>query len=154
AIYGLLRVATALFTQLRDGLFAKVALHAVRRLAQATFQHMHALSLRFHLERKTGGLTRVLERGRNGIEDLVRLIILQMVPTFVELALVFGVLFVAFDWRYVAVVAATVVVYMSWTYRATEWRIGIRRKMNESDTDANAKAVDSLLNYETVKYFG
>jgi ATP-binding cassette, subfamily B, heavy metal transporter len=153
-LYGLLRVTTALLTQLRDGMFAKVALHAVRRLAQSTFQHMHALSLRFHLERKTGGLTRVLERGRNGIEDLVRLIILQMVPTFVELSLVFGVLFFAFDWRYAAVVAAVIVVYMSWTYRATEWRIGIRRRMNESDTDANAKAVDSLLNYETVKYFG
>ena len=153
-VYGLLRVSTALFTQLRDGLFAKVALHAVRRLAETTFQHMHSLSLRFHLERKTGGLTRVLERGRNGIEELVRLIILQMVPTFVELALVFGVLLFVFDWRYAAVVAVTVVVYMAWTYRATEWRIGIRRKMNESDTDANAKAVDSLLNYETVKYFG
>ena len=153
-IYGLLRVSTALLTQLRDGLFAKVALHAVRRLAQTTFQHMHALSLRFHLERKTGGLTRVLERGRNGIEELVRLIILQMAPTFVELGLVFCVLLFVFDWRYAAVVAVTVVIYMSWTYRATEWRIGIRRKMNESDTDANAKAVDSLLNFETVKYFG
>jgi ATP-binding cassette, subfamily B, heavy metal transporter len=153
-IYSLLRVTTALLTQLRDGLFAKVALHAVRRLAQTTFQHMHSLSLRFHLERKTGGLTRVLERGRNGIEELVRLIILQMAPTFVELALVFAVLLFAFDWRYAAVVAVTVVIYMSWTYRATEWRIGIRRKMNESDTDANAKAVDSLLNFETVKYFG
>ena len=153
-IYGLLRVTTALLTQLRDGMFAKVALHAVRRLAETTFQHMHALSLRFHLERKTGGLTRVLERGRNGIEELVRLIILQMAPTFVELALVFGVLLFVFDWRYAAVVAVVIVVYMSWTYRATEWRIGIRRRMNESDTDANAKAVDSLLNYETVKYFG
>jgi ATP-binding cassette subfamily B protein len=154
ALYGLMRVAVALLTQLRDGLFAKVALHAVRRLAETTFQHMHALSLRFHLERKTGGLTRVLERGRNGIEELVRLIILQMAPTFVELGLVFGVLLFVFDWRYAAVVAAVIVVYMSWTYRATEWRIGIRRRMNESDTDANAKAVDSLLNYETVKYFG
>jgi ABC-type transport system involved in Fe-S cluster assembly fused permease/ATPase subunit len=153
-IYGLLRVSTALFTQLRDGMFAKVALHAVRRLAETTFQHMHALSLRFHLERKTGGLTRVLERGRNGIEELVRLIILQMVPTFVELALVFAVLLIAFDWRYAAAIAMTVVVYMTWTFYATQWRIGIRRKMNESDTDANAKAVDSLLNYETVKYFG
>jgi len=153
-IYGLLRVSTALFTQLRDGMFAKVALHAVRRLAETTFQHMHALSLRFHLERKTGGLTRVLERGRNGIEELVRLIILQMVPTFVELTLVFAVLLIAFDWRYAAAIAVTVVVYMTWTYFATQWRIGIRRKMNESDTDANAKAVDSLLNYETVKYFG
>ena len=146
--------ASSLSTQLRDGMFAKVAMHAVRRLAQTTFQHMHELSLRFHLERKTGGLTRVLERGRNGIEDLVRLIILQMVPTFVELTLVFAVLLLVFDWRYAAIVAATVAVYMTWTYFATQWRIGIRRRMNESDTDANAKAVDSLLNYETVKYFG
>lgn len=151
--YGLLRVATALLTQLRDGLFAKVALHAVRRLAYTTFEHMHALSLRFHLERKTGGLTRVLERGRDGIEELVRLIILQMVPTAIELSLVFGVLLFYFDWRYAAVVVVTVIVYMTFTYRATEWRIGIRRRMNESDTEANAKAVDSLLNYETVKYF-
>jgi ATP-binding cassette subfamily B protein len=154
AIYGALRVSVALLTQLRDGLFAKVALHAVRRLAYTTFEHMHALSLRFHLERKTGGLTRVLERGRNGIEELVRLVILQMAPTVVELVLVFCVLLFYFDWRYAAVVAVTVIAFMAWTYRATEWRIGIRRRMNESDTDANAKAVDSLLNFETVKYFG
>jgi ATP-binding cassette subfamily B protein len=154
AAYGALRVSVALLTQLRDGLFAKVALHAVRRLAYTTFEHMHALSLRFHLERKTGGLTRVLERGRNGIEELVRLVILQMAPTVVELLLVFGVLLFYFDWRYAAVVLATVAAFMAWTYRATEWRIGIRRRMNESDTEANAKAVDSLLNYETVKYFG
>jgi len=152
--YAGLRVAMALLTQLRDGLFAKVALHAVRRLAHLTFEHMHALSLRFHLERKTGGLTRVLERGRNGIEELVRLVILQLAPTIVELCLVFGVLLVVFDWRYALAVLMTVLVYMAYTYRATEWRIGIRRRMNESDTDANSKAVDSLLNYETVKYFG
>ncbi|MCC6948504.1 MAG: ABC transporter ATP-binding protein/permease [Bradyrhizobiaceae bacterium] len=152
--YGVLRAGVALLTQLRDGLFAKVALHAVRRLAYTTFEHMHALSLRFHLERKTGGLTRVLERGRNGIEDLVRLVILQVAPTLVEFALVFGVLLFYFGWRYVLAVAITVSVYMAYTYRATEWRISIRRRMNESDTDANAKAVDSLLNYETVKYFG
>jgi ATP-binding cassette subfamily B protein len=154
AVYGALRIGIALLTQLRDGLFAKVALHAVRRLAHTTFEHMHALSLRFHLERKTGGLTRVLERGRNGIEELVRLVILQLAPTIVELMLVFGVLLFYFDWRYAAVVAVTVVAFMAWTYRATEWRISIRRRMNESDTEANAKAVDSLLNYETVKYFG
>ncbi len=152
--YAALRVAMALLTQLRDGLFAKVALHAVRRLAHLTFEHMHALSLRFHLERKTGGLTRVLERGRNGIEELVRLIILQMAPTIVELCLVMGVLLFVFDWRYALAVLATILVYMAYTYRATEWRITIRQRMNESDTEANAKAVDSLLNYETVKYFG
>ncbi len=152
--YAALRVAMALLTQLRDGLFAKVALHAVRRLAHLTFEHMHALSLRFHLERKTGGLTRVLERGRNGIEELVRLVILQVAPTIVELCLVMGVLLFVFDWRYALAVLATILVYMAYTYRATEWRITIRKHMNESDTDANAKAVDSLLNYETVKYFG
>jgi ATP-binding cassette subfamily B protein len=134
-------------------LFAKVAMHAVRRIAYRTFVHMHELSLRFHLERKTGGLTRVLERGRNGIETIVRMVILQLAPTIIELLLIIGVLMWQFDWRYVAAIVATVAVYMSYTYRATEWRIGIRRKMNDSDTDANIKAIDSLLNYETVKYF-
>ena len=143
----------ALLTQVRDGLFAKVAMHAVRRLALITFEHMHALSLRFHLERKTGGLTRVLERGRNGIETIVRMVILQLVPTVVELALIVGVLLWMFDWRYVLIIVVTVALYMAFTYYATEWRIGIRRKMNDSDTDANTKAIDSLLNYETVKYF-
>jgi ATP-binding cassette subfamily B protein len=151
--YGGMRILMAALTQLRDGLFAKVAMHAVRRLAYRTFVHMHELSLRFHLERKTGGLTRVLERGRNGIETIVRMVILQLSPTIIELALIVAVLMWQFDWRYVAVIMVTVAVYMVYTYHATEWRIGIRRKMNDSDTDANVKAVDSLLNYETVKYF-
>jgi ATP-binding cassette, subfamily B, heavy metal transporter len=151
--YGGTRVLMALLTQARDGLFAKVAMHAVRRLAIMTFKHMHELSLRFHLERKTGGLTRVLERGRNGIEVIVRMVILQLMPTIIELALIVGVLFYAFDWRYVLVIVIAVALYMWFTYRATEWRIGIRRRMNDSDTDANTKAIDSLLNYETVKYF-
>ena len=151
--YGGMRILMAALTQLRDGLFAKVAMHAVRRLAYLTFVHMHELSLRFHLERKTGGLTRVLERGRNAIEIIVRMIIVQLSPTIIELALIVGVLMWKFDWRYVLTILLTVAVYMSYTYRATEWRIGIRRRMNESDTDANVKAVDSLLNYETVKYF-
>ena len=151
--YGGMRILMALLTQLRDGVFAKVAMHAVRRLAYRTFVHMHDLSLRFHLERKTGGLTRVLERGRNGIETIVRMVILQLAPTIIELALIVGVLLFEFDWRYVGVVLATVALYMVYTYYATEWRIGIRRKMNDSDTDANVKAIDSLLNYETVKYF-
>src|SRR5215510_110557 len=144
--YGGMRILMAALTQLRDGLFAKVAMNAVRRLAYRTFVHMHELSLRFHLERKTGGLTRVLERGRNGIETIVRMVILQRAPTIIELI-------VEFDWRYVAVILVTVTLYMVYTYFATEWRIGIRRKMNDSDTDANVKAIDSLLNYETVKYF-
>jgi ATP-binding cassette subfamily B protein len=151
--YGGMRVIMAVTTQMRDGVFAKVAMHAVRRLAYRTFVHMHELSLRFHLERKTGGLTRVLERGRNGIETIVRMVILQLAPTIIELALICVVLMWQFDWRYVAVILVTVTLYLVWTYYATEWRIGIRRKMNDSDTDANVKAIDSLLNYETVKYF-
>jgi ATP-binding cassette subfamily B protein len=151
--YGGMRILMAALTQLRDGLFAKVAMHAVRRLAYRTFVHMHELSLRFHLERKTGGLTRVLERGRNGIETIVRMVILQLSPTIIELAFIVVVLMWQFDWRYVAVISVTVAVYMTYTYHATEWRIGIRRKMNDSDTEANVKAIDSLLNYETVKYF-
>ena len=151
--YGGMRVLMAAITQLRDGIFAKVSMHAVRRLAILTFEHMHRLSLRFHLERKTGGLTRVLERGRNGIETIVRMVILQLIPTILELALIVGVLFWQFDWRYVAVVLVTVMAYMAYTYYATEWRITIRKRMNESDTEANTKAIDSLLNYETVKYF-
>ena len=152
--YGGTRILMAMFTQMRDGMFAKVAMHAVRRLAILTFEHMHQLSLRFHLERKTGGLTRVLERGRNAIETIVRMVILQLVPTILEVLMIAAVLLYQFDWRYVAVIAITVVLYMWYTYLATEWRIGIRRKMNESDSDANTKAIDSLLNYETVKYFG
>jgi ATP-binding cassette subfamily B protein len=152
--YGGMRILMAALTQLRDGVFAKVAMHAVRRLAFRTFVHMHELSLRFHLERKTGGLTRVLERGRNAIETIVRMVILQLAPTIIELLLIVGVLMWKFDWRYVLAIMITVAVYMTYTYHATEWRIGIRRKMNESDTDANIKAIDSLLNYETVKYFG
>src|SRR5271169_7132110 len=151
--YGGMRILMAALTQLRDGLFAKVAMHAVRRLAYRTFVHMHELSLRFHLERKTGGLTRVLERGRNAIETIVRMVILQLAPTIVELALIVAVLLFHFDWRYVVVITITVALYMWFTYLATEWRINIRREMNSSDTDANAKAIDSLLNYETVKYF-
>ncbi|MGC1466960.1 MAG: ABC transporter ATP-binding protein/permease [Pseudolabrys sp.] len=151
--YGGMRILMAALTQLRDGLFAKVAMNAVRRVAYRTFVHMHELSLRFHLERKTGGLTRVLERGRNAIETIVRLVIVQLVPTVVELALIVAVLMWQFDWRYVAIILVTVSVYMLYTYYATEWRISIRRKMNDSDTDANVKAIDSLLNYETVKYF-
>ena len=151
--YGCTRVVMGLLTQWRDGIFAKVAMNAVRRLAMLTFEHVHLLSLRFHLERKTGGLTRVLERGRNAIETIVRMVLLQIAPTVVELVLIVAVLLVHFDWRYVAIIGVTVAVYMWFTYAATQWRIGIRRKMNDSDNDANAKAIDSLLNYETVKYF-
>src|SRR5215469_6298343 len=151
--YGTTRTLMAVLTQARDGLFAKVAMNAVRRLAYMVFEHMHLLSLRFHLERKTGGLTRVLERGRNAIETIVRMVIMQLVPTVLELSFIVVVLLYQFDWRYVVLVLVTVACYMVYTYFATEWRIGIRRHMNESDSDANVKAIDSLLNYETVKYF-
>ncbi len=151
--YGGMRILMAALTQVRDGIFAKVAMNAVRRLAMMTFEHMHLLSLRFHLERKTGGLTRVLERGRNAIETIVRMVLLQLAPTIVELVLIVAVLLFHFDWRYVAVISATVALYVWFTFAATEWRINIRREMNTSDTDANAKAINSLLNYETVKYF-
>src|SRR5580698_4305577 len=154
ASYGGLRVLMAVLTQWRDGIFATVAMHAVRKLAFLTFVHMHELSLRFHLERKTGGLTRLMERGRLGIEQIVRMVILQLVPTIVEVTLLMGVLLWKFDWLYLVATLVTVVVFMLYTYKATEWRIGIRRVMNEADTEANTKAIDSLLNYETVKYFG
>ena len=154
ALYGGLRVVMAFSTQIRDALFAAVAMNAVRRLAQEVFVHLHGLSLRFHLERKTGGLTRVLERGRNAIETIVRTIMLTLVPTAIEFTLILGVLFVQFDIVYVAVVFGMIVIYLAWTFLATNWRMSIRRSMNESDTDANTKAIDSLLNYETVKYFG
>lgn len=152
--YGLSRIVMVVLTQAREGLFAKIAMHAVRKLALSTFEHMHRLSLRFHLERKTGGLTRVLERGRTGIENITRMTLMTLVPTIIEFVLVLAVLAVEFDWRYVIVVFLMIVGYLGFTVRATEWRVQIRRQMNESDTDANTKAVDSLLNYETVKYFG
>ena len=153
-LYGVLRAGMALLTQARDALFAAVAMNAVRRLANDVFVHMHALSLRFHLERKTGGLTRVLERGRNAIETIVRMTMLTGFPTLVEFLLIFAVFMIQFDWRYALAVTLMIVAYMWFTTVATNWRIGIRRSMNESDTDANTKAIDSLLNYETVKYFG
>jgi ABC-type transport system involved in Fe-S cluster assembly fused permease/ATPase subunit len=153
-LYGLARVAMSLLVQVREGMFAKVALHAVRKLALTTFEHMHRLSLRFHLERKTGGLTRVLERGRLGIENITRMTLMTFVPTIVEFALVLAVLLYQFDWRYAGAVTLMIVLYLWFTVRATDWRIKIRRAMNESDSEANTKAIDSLLNYETVKYFG
>jgi ABC-type transport system involved in Fe-S cluster assembly fused permease/ATPase subunit len=152
-VYGALRIAMALFTQVRDAVFAEVAMHAVRRLARDVFTHLHALSLRFHLERKTGGLTRVLERGRNSIETIVRTTTLTAIPTIVEFALVLAVFVFGLDWRYAVVVSVMILAYMGYTTAATNWRIRIRRAMNESDSDANTKAIDSLLNFETVKYF-
>jgi ATP-binding cassette, subfamily B, heavy metal transporter len=152
-LYGGLRILMALLTQARDAIFADVAMHAVRRLARDVFSHLHLLSLRFHLERKTGGLTRILERGRNSIETIVRTTMLTAVPTIVEFVLILAVFLYQFDWRYAAVVSLMILAYMGFTAAATNWRIAIRRAMNESDTDANTKAIDSLLNFETVKYF-
>jgi len=153
-LMGAIRIAAVVLMQLRDGIFAAVAMHAVRRLATDLFVHMHVLSLRFHIGRKTGGLTRVLERGRNGIETLSRLIMSTGAPTVLEVALVLGIFLYQFGWRYGLVLVATLGGYFLYTTLATNWRIAIRRRMNDSDTDANQKAIDSLLNYETVKYFG
>ncbi|MEF3365980.1 ABC transporter ATP-binding protein/permease [Methylocystis sp. 9N] len=153
-LMGAIRIAAVILMQTRDAIFAAVAMHAVRRLATDLFVHMHELSLRFHIGRKTGGLTRVLERGRNGIETLSRLIMSTGAPTLLEMTLVLGVFLYQFDWRYGVVLLVTLGGYFLFTMLATNWRIAIRRMMNDSDTDANQKAIDSLLNYETVKYFG
>ena len=152
--YNFVRVAQWGFNQLRDALFARVGQHAVRQLAYKTFVHMHELSLRFHLERRTGGLSRIIERGVKGIETIVRFTVLNTVPTVLEFALVAGVFAFAYGWLYLAILAVTVLLYTWFTVWASDWRIAIRREMNDSDTEANTKAVDSLLNYETVKYFG
>jgi len=152
--YGVGRVLMVLFAQLRDVWFTNVAQNAVRQLAYRTFRHLHELSLRFHLERRTGGLNRVIERGVTGVETIVRMAVLNSIPTAVELVMISGLVAYYFGWVYVLVVLATVVCYVAFTFRASEWRIAIRRDMNESDTEAHSKAVDSLLNYETVKYFG
>jgi ATP-binding cassette subfamily B protein len=152
--YNLGRVLGTGLNQLRDALFARVGQHAVRQLAYRTFVHLHGLSLRFHLDRRTGGLSRVIERGTNGIETIVRFTLLNTVPTIIEFALAAGVIWYQFNIWYVAVIAVTVWAYVWFTVRASDWRITIRREMNESDNDAHTKAVDSLLNYETVKYFG
>lgn len=151
--YNVVRVGQLGFNQLRDALFARVGQHAVRQLAYKTFVHLHALSLRFHLERRTGGLSRIIERGTKGIEIVVRFTILNSVPTVLEFVLSAGILLFVYGWTYLAVVAVTVWLYVWFTVKASDWRIAIRREMNRSDTDANTKAVDSLLNYETVKYF-
>lgn len=152
--YNAVRIVQWGFNQLRDALFARVGQHAVRQLAYKTFVHMHELSLRFHLERRTGGLSRVIERGTKGIETIVRFTILNTAPTLIEFALTAVIFGLAYGWSYVLVTAITVWFYIWFTVRASDWRISIRRSMNASDTDANTKSVDSLLNFETVKYFG
>lgn len=154
AAYNLARIVQAGLNQLRDALFASVGQYAVRKLAYKTFVHMHQLSLRFHVERRTGGLSRIIERGTKGIETIVRFTILNTAPTIIEFLMTAVIFAVTYGLSYVAVVVATVWLYTWFTVRASDWRINIRRDMNESDTDANSKAIDSLLNFETVKYFG
>jgi len=151
--YGVGNVIDAGFQQLRDVLFASVGQNAVRKLALQTFEHLHRLSLRFHLSRRTGGLSRVIERGTKGIEAIVRFTMLNTAPTFVEFAIAAVIFIVFFGVSYLGVLVVTVWLYMWFTISASNWRIAIRRDMNESDTDANGKAIDSLLNFETVKYF-
>ena len=152
--YNLTRILQVGLNQLRDALFASVGQYAVRQLAYRTFVHIHRLSLRFHLERKTGGLSRVIERGTKGIETIVRFTILNSVPTLLEFLLPAVIFWASYGFTYVLVTAVTVWAYVWFTVRASDWRISIRRAMNDSDTEANTKAIDSLLNYETVKYFG
>ncbi|NKB83000.1 ABC transporter ATP-binding protein/permease [Ochrobactrum grignonense] len=152
--YNAAKIVQAGLNQLRDALFASVGQYAVRQLAYKTFVHMHQLSLRFHLERRTGGLSRVIERGTKGIETIVRFTILNTLPTILEFALTAVIFAFAYGFSYLLVVAATVWAYTWFTIKASDWRINIRREMNDSDTDANTKAIDSLLNFETVKYFG
>lgn len=151
--YGFMRVAGVGFNQLRDAVFARVGQRALRRLALETFEHMHALSLRYHLTRKTGALSRIIERGVKGVDFLLRFLLFSMGPLVLELLMVSLILLVVFNIWYMLVVIATITLYVIFTFRVTEWRVSIRRKMNERDTDANQKAIDSLLNYETVKYF-
>jgi ATP-binding cassette, subfamily B, heavy metal transporter len=145
--YGTGRVMMVAFAQLRDALFAKVGQSAVRELAVKTFRHLHALPLRFHLERRTGGLSRIIERGTKGIDTILRYSLFNSFPTIIELAFVCGILAWNFGWAYAAVVGVAVALYIAFTYAATEWRMGIRRAMNDADTDANTKAIDSLLNF-------
>ena len=152
--YGAIRVAALGFGELRDSLFSAVEQNAVRRAALATFRHIHALSLRFHMERQTGGLSRAIDRGTKGIEFLLHFATFNVIPTLIEIALACGILWVMFDWRFAVVPFLTIAGYVVFTFKVTEWRIEIRKRMNDADNDANTKAIDSLLNFETVKYFG
>ena len=154
ASYGGARVIMMVLNQLRDVLFTRVSQHAVRNLTTQTFRHLHALSLRFHLERRTGSLTRVVERGNSAVDSIMRLGVMTTIPTVLELALICGWFWYLFGFVYVGILLATVAAYLWYTVLASNWRIGIRKELSESDRDASSKAVDSLLNYETVKYFG
>jgi ABC-type transport system involved in Fe-S cluster assembly fused permease/ATPase subunit len=151
--YGLARLGAVAFGELRDGVFVRVGQRALRRLALETFTHIHQLSLRYHITRKTGGLSRIIERGVKGVDFLLRFMLFSIGPLIIELSLVSIIFAVYFGWAYAAVVVVTIALYVTYTFKVTEWRVRIRRQMNDQDTDANQKAVDSLLNYETVKYF-
>src|SRR5690242_3524964 len=152
--YGLLRLSTTLFAELRDIVFVRVTKRAIRRVALQVFRHLHALSLRFHLERQTGGVSRDIERGTRGISTLLSYMLFSIIPVILEFSLVAVVLLTKFDWRFAAVTLVAVILYMAFTFSVTEWRMEIRRRANELDSKANTRAIDSLLNYETVKYFG
>ena len=152
--YGVARVLAQAFGEVRDAIFAPVSQRAIRNLALEVFQHLHALSLRYHLERQTGGLSRVIERGTQGMEFLIRFTTFNILPTLFEIVLVSGILWTLYDWRFMAVTLGAVTSYILFSVILSEWRIKFVRRMNDADTDANAKAIDSLLNYETVKYFG
>lgn len=151
--YGILRMSNSLLTELREILFIRVTQEAVRRISIKVFEHLHALSLRFHLERQTGGLTRDIERGTRSINTLIGFAIYNIVPTLVEIALVIGILFVRYHWSFALITITTLAAYIAYTITITNWRTALRRKANELDSAANARAIDSLLNYETVKYF-
>jgi ATP-binding cassette subfamily B protein len=151
--YGLLRLSTVLFAELRDVVFVRVTQRAIRRVALTVFRHLHSLSLRFHLERQTGGMTRDIERGTRGISTLLNFMLFSIIPVILEFSLVAAVLLKKFDWRFAAVTFAAVAIYIFFTVSITEWRMDIRRQANDLDSRANTRAVDSLLNYETVKYF-
>jgi ATP-binding cassette subfamily B protein len=152
--YGILRVCTIAFAELRDAVFAKVGQRAIRTVALETFRHLHALTLRFHLERQTGGLSRAIERGTKGIDTLLSFMLFNILPTLLEIALVCGILWHMFDIWYALVTFVTVASYIGFTLIVSDWRIKFRQRMNETDSEANTRAIDSLLNYETVKYFG
>jgi ATP-binding cassette subfamily B protein len=152
--YGLARVMALGFGELRDALFAKVAQHAIRRIALATFRHLHALSLRFHLDRQTGALSRAIDRGVKGVEFLLFFVLFSVLPILIEIGLVCGILWFMFDWRFAAVTFVMILGFIGLTFSITEWRIRLRRAMNAADNDAGTKVVDSLINFETVKYFG
>jgi ATP-binding cassette subfamily B protein len=154
AAYGALRLSTTVFTELREFLFAKVTQRAVRTIALEVFRHLHALSLRFHLARQTGGLTRDVERGQRGISTLISFTLFSILPTLVEIGLVALILIVRYDWTFIAITLTALTLYIAATILITDWRTNFRRQMNELDSKANTRAIDSLLNYETVKYFG